>query len=160
MKVLLREATDNDLELILAWRNLPLIYEGFYQQVELLTWEEHYKWWHSRHNWKQFVIQVNNGITTRDVGCVTLSQLDHWEPEIGYFLSEVTLWGMGITTKAVSLALDWLKENGYQYVSTTILDRNIASQQIVKKLNFQKTSPARKGESCWKLKLSNKPRKI
>ena len=40
----LREATDDDLEIMLAWRLNPLVFRGFYLQSEPLEWDEHYTW--------------------------------------------------------------------------------------------------------------------
>ena len=110
--IILREATKADLPLIMAWRSNPLCYSGFYQQTEPLKWDEHINWWQSRNqDWREFIIIYE----TRDVGIVTIGQLDHWSPEIGYFVGEVSLWGKGIGKQAVSLALDWLREYGKEY---------------------------------------------
>jgi len=120
MVVILREITDHDISLVLAWRNHPDVMKGIYSQRNghVISWDEHYKWWTTRHNWRHWFIRVNDGVTTRDVGCVNVANLDSWCPEIGFFLGETTLWGKGVATQAVKLAMQWLKEMGYECVRT------------------------------------------
>lgn len=48
MQVEYRPATVDDLELMLAWRSQPQLYENFYEQDEPIEWEGHSKWWDSR----------------------------------------------------------------------------------------------------------------
>ena len=155
MIVLLREVTNNDLELTLAWRNSPLVYQGFYQQGYLgkgaQTWKEHYRWWHSRHNWKRWIIQVNDGETTRDVGQVSFSQLDSWNPEVGIFMGEVTLWGKGVGKQSLSLALDWLKSRSYEKIHTTILKDNERAIRLFESIGFKRIGEARIMEWAYEL---------
>ena len=158
IQVLLRKATTDDLELMLAWRNSPLVWQGLYTQSKEnrpLTWEEHHKWWNSRHNWKIFIIQVNDTITTRDIGVVSFSQLDSWCPSVGIYIGEVSLWGKGIGKQGLLLALDWLKGEEYSAVWTTILSNNERSIKLFQSLGFQKVFQAREGEDTYILKLDN-----
>lgn len=141
--IYLREAKNSDLGLIMTWRNNPIVYEGFYQQNEPLKWEEHLAWWKSRNkDWREFIVVSDE----RNIGAVTIGQLDHWNPEIGYFIGEVSLWGQGIGKEAVKLALKWLKNNGYEYCHTTVLKDNPRSLNLLKGLGFQVLGDARKGE--------------
>ena len=154
MKILLREARDSDMELIMAWRSNPLIYQGLYRQSVTkipLTWQEHWDWWNSRYNWRIFIIQVNDSNWTRDVGYINIGQLDHWEPELGITIGEVSLWGKGVGKQALSLALDWLKEKGYKYVHTSIIKGNDNSIKLFEGLGFRRIGEAREGE--WEYKL-------
>ena len=153
MTVLLREVTDNDMELILAWRSSPLVYQSLYSQRGPLTWEEHYKWWKSRYNWKRWIIQVNDNETTRDVGCVNFGQLDSWKPQVGIFIGEVTLWGKGIAKEALTLALEWLREQSYIRIWTTILKDNFRSIKLFEGLGFKKIGEGRPGEWEYELRL-------
>ena len=159
--VLLREVTDDDIELVMAWRSNPLVYQGFYYQKEPLTWEEHYKWWHSQYkqsNWKRWIIQVSDDVTTRDVGCVHFRQLDNRSPKVSIFIGEVTLWGKGISRQALSLALDWLEEQGYEKVHTTILGDNQRSIRLFESLGFKNSGDAREGEWTYELYLKDRRR--
>ncbi len=145
----LRDATDSDLELILAWRNNPLIWQGFYTQRKPLTWEEHFSWWRSRRNWHEFIIVYDH----RDVGVLTLGQLDHWSPEIGYAVGEVLLWGKGVGKEAVRLACEWLIKKNYKYTHTTVIKTNERSIRLLKSLGFKYLGEAREGESWYQMKF-------
>lgn len=141
--IYLREASQADLELMMVWRSNPLIYQGFYQQKEPLTWGEHLDWWESRNqDWRTFIINYEE----RAVGVVTIGQLDHWSPEIGYYIGEVSLWGRGIGKKAVQKVLEILKTYGKQYTHTTVLEDNERSLRLLKSLGFEILGKAREGE--------------
>lgn len=166
MIILLREATDNDLELILAWRNNPLIWQGLYTQSREnrpLTWEEHYKFWHSpyRATWKQFIIQINDGQWTRSVGYVQFGQLDHWRPEIACVIGEVSLWGQGIGKEATLLALDWLGNQDwhgkkYEKIHTSVLKSNERAVRLFESVGFKRIGEAREDE--WEYEMWLKDR--
>lgn len=151
MNINLRLAEENDLPLMMAWRSNPQVFKGFYSQKCPLVWEEHVKWFRSRNSdWRTFFVLYED----RPIGCVTLGQLDHWSPEIGYYIGEVSLWGKCVGTEAVRKGVDWVKEYSLTHhhvcgIHTTILDDNIASQKIMEKLGFKKGMPARKGETYW-----------
>jgi len=152
--IFIRDATLADRVLVMAWRSNPLVYAGFYQQKTPLKWEEHKNWWAGRNqDWREFIIVLVEGTEMRDVGVVTISQLDHWSPEVGYFIGEVSLWGKGIGREAVSLALDWIKRYNKEYCHTTILDNNLRSIGLIKSLGFKKLGEAREGESWYQRKL-------
>lgn len=155
MSVMLRKAIEQDLPLMMAWRSNPLVYEeGCYTQSSPLTWEEHYTWWCSRGRWwRFFIIQINDGETTRDVGVVNFGQLDNWNPELNYYLGEVSLWNQGIATEALKMGLDWLRARGYCKVHTTMKDTNKRATAVLNKLGFSQSGKARKGESVWELTL-------
>jgi len=138
----------------MAWRSNPLIFQGFYSQKEPLTWEEHIEWWHSRNqDWRMFIICLKEETDIREIGLVSIGQLDHWSPEIGYFIGEISLWGKGYGGEAVKLACEWLKTKGKQYTHTTILDNNERSIRLIKSLGFEYLGKARKEESWYQKKL-------
>jgi RimJ/RimL family protein N-acetyltransferase len=139
----LRKATDDDLELIMAWRSNPLVYEGFYSQTAPLTWEEHIIWWYSRNqDWHQFIILADG----HDIGVVTIVQCDNWSPEIGFYIGEVSLWGKGYGSRAVGLAEEWLKEKGYVQTHTTVKEDNKRAISLLKHRGWKRAGNARKGE--------------
>ena len=84
---------------------------------------------------------------------VNIGQLDHWSPEIGYFVGEVSLWGKGVGKEAVRQSLGWLKEYGKEYAHTTILDNNTVSIKLIESLGFKKFGKARECESWYQKKL-------
>lgn len=150
----LRRAVEEDLHLIFKWRNQKQVYEGFYTQTQPLSWQEHVEWWHSRNkDWREFIICLKEKTDIREIGVVTVGQLDHWSPEIGYFIGEISLWGKGYGTKAIRQVLSWLKNIGKEYVHTTALDKNERSLKLLKKLGFYCLGPARQGESWYQRRL-------
>jgi len=151
--ILLREAVKGDLTLILSWRNNPDVYQGFYCQKSPITWDEHCNWWASRYNWKEFIVVLYEDYIMRPIGVVTLGQLDHWSPEIGYYIGETSLWGKGYGREAVKEGMAWLKKHGYQYTHTTILDKNKRSIRLIKSLGWEYLGIAREGESWYQVKL-------
>lgn len=152
--ILLRKATESDRTLVMAWRSNPLVYEGFFSQQEPLKWQEHINWWSSRNSdWCEFIIDLYENDEVRPIGVVTIGQLDHWSPEIGYFIGNPSDWGKGYGERAVSLALEWLKENGKQYCHTTVLVRNRRSINLLNRLGFTVLGEAREGEIWMQKKL-------
>lgn len=152
--ILLRKSTDSDLPLIMAWRSNPLIFSGFFSQKSPLSWGEHHNWWASRNaDWHEFIIELFECDILRPIGVVSIGQLDHWSPEIGYFIGNPTDWGKGYGKQAVEFACKWLKKSGKEYAHTTILDNNERSIRLVKSLGFEYLGKAREGESWYQKKL-------
>jgi len=149
----LREATDADMTLVLSWRNNPLIWGETYTQRAPISWRAHKTWWKSRQDHKSFMVVLVEDDYARDVGVIHISPLQYWSPEIGIIIGEVSLWGQGVGTEAFRLALEWLKDQGYKWTSTTVLDTNRRMIKVLYKLNFKKTCKARKGESRYALEL-------
>jgi len=154
MKVLIRDAHRGDLPLMMSWRSNPLLYLGFYSQQNPLTWEEHTDWFsHRNKDWRTFIVLVQVDTSLREVGVVTIGQLDSWSPEIGYYIGELSLWGKGVGKKAVELAMDWLRARDYKYVHTTVLKDNTRSIGLLKACGFKYACEARKGEERWEREL-------
>lgn len=155
LNMYLKEASVSDYPLIMAWRSNPKIYQGFYSQKSPLVWEGHLKWFLSRNqDWRTFLIIYED----RPIGVVNIGQLDHWSPEIGYFIGEVSLWGRGLGTMAVKLGIEWLQNYAKSHlhitcIHTTIKDDNIASIKLIKRLGFGRGMGARKGEHYWQREL-------
>jgi len=146
-RLLLRDANDSDLPLLLAWRNNPLIWEGTYTQRDPLLWEDHVTWWKKKlSNHRSFMVLFVNETEIRPVGVLHISPLDYWSPEIGIIIGEVSLWDTGVGTEAFRLGCEWLKEQGYKWTSTTVLKSNKRAIRMLEKLNFKYTCEARKGE--------------
>lgn len=135
---------------MLAFRNSPLVYQGFYRQREPLVWEEHCAWFRSRNSdWRTFIVLYGD----RPVGIVTIGQLDHWSPEIGYHIGEVSLWGKGVGKEAVRLGCKYIKNYGREYCHTTVLKDNLRSVKLLKSLGFEYMAQARLGEIWMTRKL-------
>ena len=149
MIVLLRLATESDLPLMLAWRSIEKVYQGFYSQGRenrALIWKEHWAWWHATGDWKRWIIQVSDSVWTRDVGFVALRDLYAWNPEAGIYVGEVGLWGQGIGKQALQLALNWLKGQGKGYCRTTIPKNNERAIRLFESSGFKRIGEARANE--------------
>jgi RimJ/RimL family protein N-acetyltransferase len=90
-------AGPEDLELLLAWRSNPRVYDHFRGQDAPLEWEDHLVWFGSRPSDRHDYLIKYNG---RRVGSVFLSP----DSFVGVYVGEVSLWGEGIGGAAV----EWL----------------------------------------------------
>lgn len=133
----LQPATEEDLELLMAWRSHPDVYRYFYMQDGPLKWEEHYRFWNSRHDRVDWIIYLDDGNRKRKVGSVNATNLSNDIPEIGIFIGEVTLMGKGIGTLALSLVVQWLRTRGYSRVRARISKDNTPSQRLFASIGFE-----------------------
>lgn len=155
MKVVLRPATESDWEQIFKWRNDPEIMKGAYTQKNghVLKWDEHVAWLKSRNkDYQIFIIQAGDEIL-QNVGVITVSQLDHWEPETACYIGEKNFWRMGIGKIATLQIHDMLRSKGYEYSRVTILDSNTRAIQHCLNMGFKRVGCARTGESLYRKKL-------
>jgi len=147
-KISIRQVTDNDLELLLAWRSNPFIYQYFYVQRRSgpLKWEEHLNWWESRENRIDWIVYMHDGEWQRAVGSVNVTNLDTNTPEVGVYIGEITLWGRGVGKNSVFLVMDWLKKMKYKKVIARIMKKNIRSVGLFESIGFRKVGEARSQE--------------
>jgi len=150
----LREATEADRVLVLSWRNNPLIWAGTYTQRTPLSWQDHKIWWSSRKDHIMLMVVLIEEDIAREIGVLNISPLSYWSPEIGIIIGEVSLWNKGYGTEAFRLGCRWLKEKGYRYTSTTVLDTNRSAIRMLEKLGFHRTCEAREGESRYAKELN------
>src|SRR3989338_7453110 len=107
--VKLKEVRESDLELLIAWRSNPNVYRYFYNQDYPLSWGEHYRFWQTKHNRKDWVIYFQEDAIWRKVGSVYITKLHQKIPEIGIYIGEVTLHRRGVGTKALTHTFAWLQ---------------------------------------------------
>lgn len=123
--VQLRSVRVDDLELLLAWRSNPEIYEQFREQEGPLTWEEHLTWFATRPSGRQdFVIEYNG----HRVGSVAVTE----ESRVSIYVGETALWGEGIATAV----LDEITRR-YERLSAVIHHENEASQRLFERCGFE-----------------------
>jgi spore coat polysaccharide biosynthesis predicted glycosyltransferase SpsG/RimJ/RimL family protein N-acetyltransferase len=148
IKICLRQVTDNDLELLFAWRSNPFIYRYFYVQRRSgpLKWEEHLNWWESRENRIDWIIYMHDKEWQRAVGSVNVTNLDTDTPEVGVYVGEITLWGRGVGKNSVFLVMDWLKKMKYNKVIARIMKKNIRSVRLFESIGFRRVGEARSQE--------------
>jgi hypothetical protein len=76
---------ENDLELVLRWRNNPKIYKNLPSQSSVISWEENTEWYENRpSNREDYVIRYQD----RRIGVVSLDGDDF----VSIYIGEYTLW--------------------------------------------------------------------
>ena len=157
--ITLRPAEDADLPLMFKWRNQPEVYQGFYQQTRPLSWGEHRNWWYSRpSSWMTFIVvldDMHNQIYNRSIGVINIGQMEHWSPELGWYMGDLNEWKKGYMKEALIQAMKWLKERGYEYCHTTIKMDNERSINLAWRLGFEMFGGAREGELWLSKNLTN-----
>ena len=145
MKVSLREASDNDLELLLAWGTHPQVTRFLPSRPPALTWELHRAWFKTRQHRMDWLIMVDDGKTRpRAVGEVHIRDLNTPAPEIGLYIGEVDLWGKGIGRQALELAMEWAWAHGVKKLQAVIHPRNRRSLHLFSTIGYQKIGIARR----------------
>jgi RimJ/RimL family protein N-acetyltransferase len=116
-----------DLELVLAWRSNPEIYEHFRKQQGPLTWEEHLNWFNNRHQDRSDYMIKYEG---RRVGSVFVDEKGF----VGTYIGETSLWGNGIGTEAT----EWICQQHHpgNELRAEIHKENDASIQLFKRCDF------------------------
>ena len=61
-----------------------------------------------------------------------------FECELGYTF-DPAVWGQGYATEASWAVLEWARSSGYDRVSATVWDWNVASRRVLAKLGFTET---------------------
>lgn len=87
----------DDLDLLLAWRSNPRMFEHLRDQDGPLEWSNHVQWFLERpEDRHDFMIEYRG----RRIGVVSVDGDDH----VGVLVGEESSWGLGIST----IALQWL----------------------------------------------------
>ncbi len=119
----------SDLELVLAWRSNPEIYQHFRRQDGPLDWSEHVTWYESRSpDRHDFVIHYED----RRVGVVSLDADD----EVSIYLGDFSAYGCGVATASLGWLCDRLEQRAP--LKAEIHDENDASKRLFERCGFQK----------------------
>ncbi|MGQ3330756.1 GNAT family N-acetyltransferase [Halorubrum sp. FL23] len=131
LDISIRPLSWKDLELVLAWRSNPEIYQHFRLQEGPLNWSEHVKWYESRDSDRHdFIIRYLN----RRVGGVSIDSTD----EIGIYLGDFSAHGHGVATTALKWACARFSDR--TPLLAEIHEKNEASQRLFERCGFKKTS--------------------
>lgn len=125
--LLVRPMEEDDLELVLAWRNNPEIYEHFVEQEGIIAWDDHVKWYESRPaDRRDYIIRYQD----RRVGVVSLDESDF----VSIYIGEIPLWGEGIASRM----LNWLTKRHHpdRSLQAEIHMNNKRSQELFEKCGF------------------------
>lgn len=160
LRVYLREEREEDLELTMAWRSHPDVYQGFYSQNGPLRWREHWAWWHGRSKTYgdrlDWIIMVEDGETRpRAVGRISVNltprpwALPEEHADVGVLLGEVTLWGRGVAGQALEMVCAWLRQRGYARVAADIALSNKRTVAFFERHGFRYARETRPNEGRW-----------
>lgn len=117
-----------DLELVLAWRSNPEIYQHFRQQESHLNWKEHVSWFESRSSERyDFLIHYKD----RRVGVVSIDSDD----EVGIYLGDFSAQGRGIATTALRWLCNRFSDRAPLFAE--IHTENNESKQLFRRCEFQ-----------------------
>lgn len=123
-----RQVLREDLELVLAWRNNPRIYEHFQNQDSPLTWDDHVSWFESRPSERDdYVIRYED----RPVGVVSINSQDF----VSIYIGEPSLWGSGIGTRMLTWIID--RYHPTRHPKAEIHIENNRSQQLFARCGFE-----------------------
>lgn len=120
-----------DLELILAWRSNPEVYQYFRRQSGPLDWDEHVAWYDSRDSKRyDFVVHFDG----RRVGSVNITA----EDEVGIYVGDFSARGRGVATNVLRWACDRFEDRAPLKAEVHV--DNDASKRLFEGCGFQKSS--------------------
>ena len=115
-----------------------------------MEWQEHVNWWESRNeDWVGWMVLYGTDGSWRPIGVLSIGQLDSWQPDIGIFIGEVTLWGNGIGREMLAFGMEWLMARKYHNARATIKPENTGSIKIFEFVGFERVCEARNGEDLY-----------
>ena len=123
---------NSDLELLLAWRSNPLIYDNFLLQDNPLMWDSHYDFWISKTHRYDYIVYYQN----RRIGHVSISKTNTELPEIGIMIGEIGLWGRGLGEEIIYSTLKLNIFKRYIVLVANIKKSNIRSLKLFEKVGF------------------------
>ena len=152
--VRIRPATADDLELLMAWRSHPEVYEGAFEQDGPLWWEDHSRWWDGREGRHDWITIVEEHGQPRRVGSVAARQVSPDSAVISVYVGEVTVRRRGVGRESVRLAMEELKSlDRITYAIAHIIDGNDRSIRLFKSLGFTATGKGEGGQHTYKANL-------
>lgn len=129
--------SDDDLELVLAWRCNPEIYRYFRGQAEPLSWDDHVAWFESRTPERfDFVVSFEG----RRVGIVSLDADD----EVSVYLGDVAARGHGVATAAVEWLCDRFTDRTPIYAE--VHRDNDSSKRLFERCGFERLPDKREDD--------------
>lgn len=124
--VTLRPLSPSDLDLVLAWRSNPKIYEHFEEQDSPIDWETHLTWYASRPPNQIDLMICYQG---RRVGIVNVDS----DGDVSIYVGEVALWDNGIA----KAALQQLIERVDRKLTARVHESNERSRALFESVGFE-----------------------
>ena len=108
-QIYLRPMTEDDAELIVAWRNKPELKRFFISQADF-TIEGHLKWFRTmKESGRACQMMIIDKRDDRPLGSVDIKDIDHdhHKGEYGIFIGDEAARGRGIGTEAAKLMIQY-----------------------------------------------------
>ena len=141
----IRPITEDDLELLLAWRMLNP--ETAAKGNRTPVWQEHVDWFRDGYGKRLDYVICNE---QRRVGFVSI-RLD--VPAISIHLAEPGLRRKGIASESCILAMEQLRKLGGDHCYAEIHRENLASQRFFQNLGFELESVTEDVWQSWRKEL-------
>lgn len=128
--VTIRPMERSDLELVLAWRNNPRIYEHFADQDGSIRWSDHVNWFETRSERREdYLIEYGE----RRVGVLSVDADNY----VSIYVGEPPLWEHGIGTDAI----EWLirRRAPERELRAEVHENNKPSRRLFERCGFTVT---------------------
>ena len=169
MLVKLRPIMVYDLDLLLAWAQVPEVWKYLptSRKNEKLTWEDHYSWWKDwvsaqggpyppRRDWA--ILYSDMSTVARRVGVAHAVFNYPNPPEIGLYIGEMGVWGKGIGKLALEEMIKILSNSGYRIYRAVIHPKNRRSISLFTSLGFRRMGKGRNGQDLYEANYSTSVR--
>lgn len=140
MKVILRDLAESDAYVSYHWRNEPAIWKFTGSKPShYVTLDEELSWIKevlARDNESRYAICVGNN--QEYIGNVQFTHITSEDAEFHIFIGRIGLHGMGVGTKATSLALQLAKDSlGLSQVYLYVNQKNLSAIRVYEKCGFK-----------------------
>jgi RimJ/RimL family protein N-acetyltransferase len=126
-EIYVKPLSHEDLELVLAWRSNPEIYQYFRGQDEPLRWEDHLRWFRSRDSERyDFIIWFSG----RRVGVVSLDT----DNRVSIYIGDFSARNEGVATASLRWLCQRFKKRSP--IKAEIHHDNNASRQLFDRCGF------------------------
>lgn len=133
---MLRPLEESDLELILPWRNSPVVRKAMFTQHEI-SWDEHQAWFHRMQadDSKRWFLYLNKD--NQPSGVVYFTNLNHAQcsPFWGFYASPDSTPGSGLRMSLDALDKAF-NELALEKLNADVLSTNLRSLDMHKKVGF------------------------
>jgi RimJ/RimL family protein N-acetyltransferase len=142
MNVSLRKITLQDTSNIVKWRNSEDVRKNLFTQDDL-TAEMHINWFHSKVETglcAQYIIEVVDGLVTKDVGTTFLKGIDRLsqEGEFGIFIGDGSFRGKHLaTTVTKEMVRIGFQELGLKRIWLSVFEDNVPAIKAYEKAGFK-----------------------
>lgn len=154
----LRDLTERDLPLLLAWRQDKEVMRYLPSAPGQMRWEAQWDWWIGRRNRVDRMVEVEYwrvsapdyyppypvstvGRPTRPIGVV---HCDRETGEVGILMGERSLWGLGLGKQALGMLLEEVKEE--PHIWAVVHPENDRSFKLFRNLGFKDAGEGRNGQ--------------